>query len=271
MHATQPPGTQIDILAVHNLRDLGGWPAGDGRRVRSGLIFHSTDLHAVADAGLEALARLGLRTIVDLRTVAEREPQPDRLPDGATQLYCDVLADARNAAPAMLPMIMADPRNAGELLGDGKAESLFAQGYRDIVSLPSALDAFRRYFLVLADETRRPLLFHCATGKDRTGWAAAATLSLLGVSQDDVFQDYMLTNLQLLPALQPVFDRFAAAGGDPDLLKPVLGVQPAYLEAAFEEMRRTFGSLDAYFEDGLKIESGTLRELRVALTEERTT
>jgi Tyrosine phosphatase family len=68
-------------------------------------------------------------------------------------------------------------------------------------------------------------VFHCTTGKDRTGWAAAATLLLLGVSTDDVFADYLPTNDQLHPALQPLLGQFRSIGGDPDLLKPVVGVQ----------------------------------------------
>lgn len=163
------PGVQIPIATLPNLRDLGGWPTLDGRRVRRGLVFRSTDLDRLDPAGLDAVGKLGLRTVVDLRTAAERQAAPDRVPTGATLVVCDVLGDAPGAAPAQLPKVMADPRDAGRILGGGKAAALFERGYRDIVSLASARAAYQSLFSILATEGKRPLLFHCTTGKDRLG------------------------------------------------------------------------------------------------------
>lgn len=97
------------------------------------------------------------------------------------------------------------------MLGGDKAGKLFGSAYREIVSLPSALAAYWRMFTEILDDERRPALFHCTTGKDRTGRAAAATLTLLGVSEKDVLADFLITNRDLLPALKPYFDRFASA------------------------------------------------------------
>ena len=141
------------------------------------------------------------------------------------------------------------------MLGGDKALQMFERGYREIVSLPSALAAYREFFTAIAQDAHRPALFHCTTGKDRTGWAAAATLLLLGVSEEDVLYDYELTNRDLLPALKPVFEHFRAAGGDPRLLEPVLGVDADYLRTALNEMTQKFGSIEAYFEEGLGIDS----------------
>ena len=153
------------------------------------------------------------------------------------------------------------------MLGDGKAAALFEMGYREIVSLPSALSSYRTFFETVAQDARRPALFHCTTGKDRTGWAAASTLLFLGVSREDVLHDYLLTNRDLLPALQPVYERFRAAGGDPHLLDPVLGVDEAYLKVALNEMETRFGSIEGYFTDGLRIDETTQRRLKEALIE----
>lgn len=261
------PGTQIPVSGLPNLRDLGNWHASGGRCVRAGLMFRSTTLDRVDAQGLQTLRELGLRTVVDFRTTRERQAAPDRLPHGAELVVCDVLGDTPNSAPAQLPKVMADPQGADHILGGGKAAALFERGYRDIVRAPSALAAYRQFFALLAAQWRRPLLFHCTTGKDRTGWAAAITLTLLGVSRDDVMRDYLLTNEQLLPALQPVIDRFAAAGGDPALLMPVLGVRTHYLDAAFDEAQRRFGSIDAYLSTGLGIDDATRQGLRDELTE----
>ena len=120
-------------------------------------------------------------------------------------------------------------------------------------------------FTTILDDQRRPALFHCTTGKDRTGWAAAATLTLLGVSEEDVLADFLITNRDLLPALKPYFDQFASTGGDPALLRPVLGVEPAYLHAALDEMHNRFGTIEAYFTEGLGIDAEDQQSLRAIL------
>jgi protein-tyrosine phosphatase len=128
----------------------------------------------------DALARLGIRTVYDLRTERERQAAPDRELPGARSVVIDVLADAADAAPAELEAVRHHPQIATSTLGDGQAAAMFTGGYRRIVSSGSALSAYRTMFTDLATDLSRPALFHCTTGKDRTGWAAAVLLMLLG-------------------------------------------------------------------------------------------
>ena len=90
---------------------------------------------------------------------------------------------------------------------------------------------------------------------------------LLGVSDDLVMKEYLLTNAQLLPAEKPLIEHFQAQGGDPDVLRPVVGVAPQYLEAALDEMRKEFGTIEGYFTEGLKIDEGAQKALRAAFVE----
>jgi protein-tyrosine phosphatase len=200
-----------------------------------------------------------------MRTAAERDAEPDVVPEGTEQIVCDVLKDSQSAAPAQLHKVLSDPALAEQMLGGGKAVQMFERGYREIVSLPSALSAYRKFFTSIAQDAHRPALFHCTTGKDRTGWAAAAMLLLLGASEEDVLYDYELTNRDLLPALKPVTEHFRAAGGDPHLLEPVLGVDADYLRTALDEMTQKFGSIEVYFTEGLGIDSDEQRALRDTL------
>ena len=193
--------------------------------------------------------------------------QPDRLPPGTDYVVGDVLKDSADAVPAQLLKVVTDPKAAEEMLGGGKALPLFESGYRAIVSLPSARAGYHRLFSDLTQEEHGPALFHCTTGKDRTGWAAASILMLLGVSDDLVMKEYLLTNTQLLPAEKPVLDHFRALGGDPHVLRPVVAVAPEYLEAALDEMRKEFGTTEGYFTEGLKIGEGAQKALRGAFVE----
>jgi len=259
------PGT--GIAAVPNLRDLGGWRTRDGGRVRSHLLYRSAALDRLQGADESIFAELGIRSIYDLRIEEERRERPDLVPPGTEYVVVDVLKDSADAAPAQLLKVPSDPKLAEEMLGGGKALPLFEQGYREIVTLPSALAGYKRLFSDLSHDEHRPALFHCTTGKDRTGWAAASMLILLGVPDEVVMHEYLLTNEQLLPANKPVFDRFESIGGDPELLLPVFGVRKEYLEAALDEMRRRFGTIEGYFTDGLGLNANILQALRVAFIE----
>ncbi len=266
MGIDQQSGIYTGAQGVPNLRDVGGWKAGDGL-VRKGLLFRSAQLTALQGAPADEFARLGLRSVYDLRTADERAAAPDQLPAGAKYVILDIVKDLPGAAPAQVINALSDPEAAERMFGDGRAVTLFEQGYRLLISLPSALAGYRDFFLAIAEPQHRPALFHCTTGKDRTGWAAAALLLALGVSEEDVYCDYMLTNQLLLPTLQPFIDRFVAAGGNADLLTPVLGVQEEYLAAALDEMRQRFGSIDGYFADGLRLPSETVQRLKDAFVQ----
>ena len=261
------PGRRIDIPSVPNLRDIGGYPTAGGGRVRRGELFRSTELDHLGGEDLEAFAALGIRTVFDLRTRRERAAQPDVVPPGTEQIVCDVYQDLQSDTPGQLLRALGDPAAAREMLGGGRAVELFEHGYRDLVRLPSAQRAYRLLFTTIADGSKRPALFHCTTGKDRTGWAAAAILLLLGVSEDDVLHDYELTNRDLIPALKPVFEHFRAVGGDPGLLMPALGVDPEYLRTALDEMQVRFGTIEGYFADGLGIDAEQQARLCTALVE----
>lgn len=267
MTAQHEPGQSMGIASVPNMRDLGGWMTRDGGRVRRGLIYRSTELNQLAGADMTTFAALGIRSVYDLRTEKERRQQPDHLPPGTEHVVLDVLRDSQDAAPAQLFSVMTDPAAAEKMLGDGKGRRLFEAGYREIVTLPSSASAYRRLFVELTSERHRPALFHCKTGKDRTGWAAATLLMLLGVSDELVMREYLLTNDELVPAEQPVIDRFQAMGGDPELIRPCIAVAPEYLEAALDEMHVRYSTIEGYFSEALGIDEGAQQKLRDIFTE----
>jgi protein-tyrosine phosphatase len=262
-----PTSEQILVAALPNLRDLGGRPTRDGGRVRSGLLYRSTDLAKLDGDGAAAFARLGIRTVYDLRTKGERAANPDRLSPGTAYVVADVLAGSTQAAPVQLADVFADPKVAVGVFGNGRGVAFFVQAYREFVTLDSARAAYGRLFSDLTHAEHRPALFHCSTGKDRTGWAAAALLMLLGVPDDRVLEDYLLSGTRLLATVQPVFDEFQARGGDPELLYPLMSVRPEYLDSALVEMRRTFGTVEGYFAEGLGLDAGAQRVLRETLVE----
>jgi protein-tyrosine phosphatase len=133
-------------------------------------------------------------------------------------------------------------------------------------SLPCpARASYSQLFSDLAKDETGPALWHCTAGKDHTGWGAAALLLILGVVEDVVMDDYLMSNRYILPAYQMVMETFTAQGGDAKLLEPVLGVAPAYLEAALAQVRADYGEIAGYFREGLGLDDATVAGLRTRL------
>ena len=255
-------GQSLGLPSVPNLRDVGGYAAVGGAVVRKGLAYRSNQLNPVSPQDMAKLARLGLKRDFDLRTADEVKADPDELPVGVRWVWLDVLADAPQSGPAALEKLMRDPKEANAALGGGKVDAMFEHGYREFISLSSARRAYRTMFVALADVDLLPALFHCTTGKDRTGWGAAALLTLLGVPPDQVMADYLRSNDYILPAYKKAIDAFVAGGGEREIPLAILGVKPAYLEAAFDEMHKRYGSIEHYYAQALGMDAPVQKALR---------
>ena len=104
-------------------------------------------------------------------------------------------------------------------------------------------------------------MIHCTAGKDRTGFACALILHSLGVPDDLIAEDYLLTNR--------FYRRDPSASSDlPDDVKQVLGsVQLSFLAAAFEAIDADYGDLENYLRDGLGLGAAEREALAVRYLE----
>jgi protein-tyrosine phosphatase len=258
----QSLGNALEISTVPNLRDVGGYRKRDGATVARGLVYRSDTFNPMSSGDMKKLEQIGLKNDYDLRTTAEVRVKPDQVPPGIQYHLLNVLADAKSAAPAQLEALLHQPKKANAVLGGGRVEAMFTEGYREFVSLPSAKLSYRTLFLSLADQQKLPAVFHCTTGKDRTGWAAAALLTLLGVPKETVVADFMRSNEYTLPQFNHAIDSFVAAGGDRDIPVAIFGVKKEYLEASFDEMQKQYGTIEKYFAEGLGIDDAGQKALR---------
>ena len=249
--------------AVTNLRDVGGRATADGGTVATGVAYRSAvlaDLSVTTDA---ALADLGIRTVVDLRTDAERTERPDQLPAGARLLVLDVLADMPEGAAAQLPVLLAggDVDVLKEL--DLAGEMLTV--YRHLVVGDSARAAYAAFVRTVLDPEQRPVLFHCTAGKDRTGWAATILLLAAGVDEAGAREEFLAVNPAVRATFAPLLQQLAAMGGDPELLRPLLEVRAEYLQAALDALHEKFGTFQGYLTDGLGLSAVEIEALRRTL------
>jgi protein-tyrosine phosphatase len=241
-----------------NFRDLGGSRTVGSSLVATGEVYRSGELSALTDADLSQLEDLGIRTVVDLRSEPEEALQPDRIPVSAT--YRPIPALPGGAGSAVEQFLRSfDPADFPP----------WEDVYRTLIREQTAV--FRSLIRLVADPEARPLVFHCSTGKDRTGVAAALLLSMLGVAWRDVEDDYLRSNAFLNASRPEIMDRWARGleerGVRLDLntrkqLEHFLLVEPSYLAAARDEMISLDGSVDAYIRRSLRIEDGVRDTLR---------
>lgn len=233
-----------------NVRDLGGLPTEDGRVTRHGVVYRSDALAHLSAIDLERLSRLELRAVVDLRTAAECARAPDRLPPAAAFKLHN---------PGFLPkgsVEMFASINAGALDAETAVAAMLGQ-YRNLTL--EHLAEYRAVVMALLTPDHTPLLFHCASGKDRTGIAAAILLLAVGVPRAWVVQDYVISNYQ-----RRKVDLFVDDAPSP-AVEQVMAADPRYIEAAMTAMSEAFGSIDAYLQQGLGIDRTARRQLETLL------
>lgn len=224
-----------------NFRDLGGFPVAGGGRVKSGLVFRSDDLSSLSSDEISRLAALQLRTVVDFRSVQEARYAPDRLPSTVAHRI-----DIRIDAASLLGNFY------GGALNRRKAMGMMVSVYRQLAG--DFASSYRLFFEALADGEKLPLLFHCAAGKDRTGFAAALFLSALGVERELIVRDYLLS--------AECLRRKYVKGTDYDeVSEPFYSVFPEFIEAAFAVVDATPGGIEGYLRDRLGVDTAAMRAM----------
>jgi protein tyrosine/serine phosphatase len=238
--------------ALDNFRDYGGYGTAAGAALRRGRLFRSAHQASVSEADLERLAALDIAVVVDLRRPVERRRQPSKRPANFTGRVFESDLDEAGEAPHITFLRTAD-------LTPDSGRRFMTDVYRELPYAPAHLDLFARYFRALG-ETDRPVLIHCAAGKDRTGMLAALTHHLLGVGHDDLMEDYLLTNTAVdlvgrTPAIAEQLKAFTGRSASHDAVVAFMGVEPAYLDAAIAAMTERHGSLDDYLEQALGVDA----------------
>jgi protein-tyrosine phosphatase len=251
----------LHLTTAANFRDAGGYRTTDGKWVRMGLVYRSNGLEHLTDQELAQIDELHIKLVCDLRTAEEVHRGPDRAPTGSADVSADVLADDADLIHGMIAgttkIPTGDSRVSSVPAAAAPGETMDQKIYRDFVRLRSAQKAYGSLFERLADAAELPTVFHCTAGKDRTGWAEAIFLTILGVPHSTIIQDYLLTNRYLTgEALNSVGRSMNQVA-----VRKVVA-DPAALDTAFDQVRREYGSFDAYLRDGLLLSSDTIETIK---------
>ena len=254
----------LNFEGISNFRDLGGYATQDGRHVKWGKLYRSGNFAQASRADLSGLSALGLETFIDFRSSLEKTEHPNMLPDppGFTVVEIPVFDDGNKALVGEImdrvesgnfdgfdpnqAMLMANRQFAGE----------FTPQFNEFVHTVLAADG-------------APVLWHCTAGKDRTGFAAAILLRILGVPQETIMQDYMASRAPALEARTGQLRMLELFKGEEaaQKLAIIMGVEEAWLKAGFAQIDTTWESFDNYVENGLQLSAEDIQRLRHKLLE----
>jgi protein-tyrosine phosphatase len=244
------PERRIPLSGPLNFRDLGGYDTVDGRRVRWRRLFRSDALTPVTTDDARLLTEeLGLLAVVDLRTGRELAR------DGRGGL-ADVALHYHHVP--LLEDVSPDP--------DGPWTRSLHEAYAYMLDqsagrIRDALSA------VAAEVAEHPTVFHCTAGKDRTGIVAALVLALLGVSDEDIVADYVLTQ-EVMPEMIERFPRRALRGSEgPRFPSPILRAEADTMRETLAVLAEDYGSAAGWAE-GAAVDQAVVEKLRSALLTE---
>ena len=238
--------------SIINLRELGGYYNESGHQVKWGKIYRSGDLSHATKQDIALIRALHIKTAIDLRTHEE-------------------IAKFSSASffeqTFHLPLKGFDSRSLVQKVINGqmkKGDVLIYQQDLHASIIKENTDNFKQYFEILADSSNYPIIIYCGLGKDRTGIVAAMTLSVLGVNDEQIYQDYMLSNYYMdLTKIVRTADTLSSE--IQETLTALLGSKQIIIEYAGKYVEKQYGSFNNYFEKELKMTNKQRQKLKEIL------
>ncbi len=261
----------VELQGQPNFRDLGGYKTVDGRSVKWGEVFRTGELPKLTDKDVKRLEKLELRSVVNFLTDTEIEYHgPDRLPDGVRQVHRPIESDVGNLAQQIV-----EARKSADF--SSIPPDINSKIHRLLITDQTARAEYAKLLRMIADPTNRPLAFHCSHGVHRTGTGAAILLSALGVPWESVREDYLLSNVYRKEEVEKRLTQFrklaaekqgiAADQVDMTNFNAFYVLEGEYIDAALDEIKTKYGSIEQFLLDGLGLSAGEIDRLRQELLE----
>lgn len=258
---------QVQLEGAQNFRDIGGYPAAGGKKIKRGLVYRSDSLYKLTDADYEKLSTLGIATVCDFRSSYEREREvtvwkAKPTPEMMNPAMGGGAAPGQDPTKTFIgPLLAAEtPEQANAL-----ADTMMRTGMIKMINEEAG--QIGKMLRRLTD-TDKPMLYHCTAGKDRTGVSTAFLMKILGVPEESIYEDYLLVN-KLVPPSKNAAEtakRLEAMAGrpvDPKPFEALMGTRREWLAAGFAAIP----DFDAYRREKLGISDADVAKLRARLLE----
>lgn len=245
----------INIPGIQNFRDLGGYKSfSTGKKVRWGMLYRSAQIDSLGCAARRELRNIGIKTIIDLRTAEELNSYP-KIQKGFNVVHIPI-------ATGNMEKILQGIQE-GKIKGD-TINRIVERMNRELVL--NYREEYKKLFEILLDRSNYPAIIHCSSGKGRTGIGSALVLAALGVNEDIIMQDYRLSNDYFNI---PKASRYAykLPVNSQEAITTVYTAKEDFLNAAKEEIERTYSDIPTYLEKGLGLDGEEIKRLQEILLE----
>ncbi|MFN8419726.1 MAG: tyrosine-protein phosphatase [Anaerolineae bacterium] len=252
----------LPLELAPNFRDIGGYPAADGKHTRWGKLFRTGPFSSLTDFDREYLLQLHFKLVCDLRSETEVEQMPDTLPDSASEYWWHPVFSHKESTAGVRRFLLS-------VNNIDKLNSALQESYKqDMIDKKGAIfgTTLRR---ILAADTL-PMSIHCTAGKDRTGVTVALLFAALGVPDEVIIADYSLSNLfnyYFRAALKDNSRGLRILRLTQDSLMPLLLAHPDTMRGTLAHIRTTYGSYANYLNDQCGVDSAMIQQLRTLLLE----
>ncbi|WP_182348170.1 tyrosine-protein phosphatase [Tomitella gaofuii] len=254
------------FASVDNFRDVAGdggdgYALPDGTHMQQGVFYRSNQLVGVSDEDMAKLNALGITTVYDLRTDGDialpMVGGADEVPEGAGYVRLPIDSGNLMLDIAGNPDLGIEPKVTTPEEGRNYMEAMY-------VKFVENADSRAQFGTLLTDlaENDDPQVFHCTSGKDRTGWTAMLLQHIAGADDATILKDYLATNDYSATSIQKTLAGLENYGLDPDTVRPLLVVDESYLDAGLAAVEENYGSIDNYLTEGLGLDDDTIATLR---------
>lgn len=252
-YETEP---HIAIKKINNFRTVGDIKNIDGRILKEGKLYRSGHLHKLKKKSFREIQQLGIKEIIDLRNSKEIAEKPDHLPDNVVYKNYSAFEDKGDQLDQARKLVLKGKVNGSD------AHKRMIDFYKDYVTEnPEVIKKIITEVL----ESDQPVLYHCTAGKDRTGITTALILTILKFDKKTIYNEYLLSNnyrkklvkkrLNLANNLHFLYPKM-----DIHVLEKLSWVETGYLDSAFNEIDKKYGSIDIYIHQVLGISENKRQE-----------
>ena len=254
----------IGLESVINARELGGYVGEGGKKVRSGVLLRTAHLNKLSDADKRKLENYNVRYVIDFRVKEETVDAPDILPAGATYEHINVLAIPDGTMRKVSKM----PTHPLELYKLAKNFGLLNEDlYIKIIESDKGISGYTRFFeILLKAERDEAVLFHCTSGKDRTGIAAMLILSVLGVDEKTIVADYILSNDYYAAQRAKTTARLEKLGIEKQIIDKILILKDAvdenFMTTLISHLKKNYGSVVDFTKKRLDLSDEKIESLK---------
>ena len=257
---------QLNTTGIINARELGGYPAADGKTIKTGVLLRTAKLSTATEKDISELKNnYNLGYVIDMRIVAEIGEETDPEIEGVEQISTPI--DITSFLNKIFTISDREERTAvlKQAYEDGELGEFM---YVNALKQDSTRQEYKVFFdTLLKSKGEKAVLWHCSYGKDRTGLGAALILSVLGVDEDTIMKDYLLTNEFYAGAEDAAREKYSSTFPDnPEFVDALAelsgGVKEKYLRNALDYMKKESGSIQAFVKDKIGVtdeEIGLLR------------